>query len=93
MSQPRNLIIRADGAQQEYLPANGRHYTLEELKKAIGGGWIEIVHTRDNRLMVMDEEGKLKGFPINRVATALYVHGLQDPIVGDVLVCEKWYID
>ena len=93
MAQPRNLIIRVDGTQEEYLPANGRHYTLAELKKAIGGGWIEIVKTRDGRLMVLDEEGKLKGFPVNRVATALYLYGAQDPIVGDVLVCEDRLID
>ena len=93
MTQLRNLIIRVDGTQEEYLPADGRHYTLEELKKAIGGGYIEIVHTKDDRLMVLDEEGKLKGFPVNPVATGLYRYGYQDPIVGDVLVCEDRMID
>ena len=88
-----NEVIRVNGTREEYLPADGRHYTLEELKKAIGGGYIEIVHTKDGRLMVMDEEGKLKGFQINRVATALYRFGDQDPIVGDVLVCEDRNID
>ena len=86
-------IIRVDGTREEYLPANGRHYTLEEMQKAIGGGWIEIVHTMDGRLMVIDEEGKLKGFPVNPVASALYVYGDQDPIVGDVLVCEDRNIE
>ena len=93
MAQPRNLIIHVDGAQEEYSAADGKHYTLDELKKAIGGGYIEIVKTRDGRIMVLDEEGKLKGFPINRVATALYLYGAQDPIVGDVLVCEDQLID
>ena len=88
-----NEIIRVDGTREEYLPANGRHYTLEEMQKAIGGGWIEIVHTMDGRLMVIDEEGKLKGFPVNPVASALYVYGDQDPIVGDVLVCEDRNIE
>ena len=60
---------------------------------AVGGGWIQIVQTRDGRLMVLDEEGKLKGFPVNRVATGLYQHGAQDPIVGDVLVCNEGDID
>lgn len=88
-----NGIIRADGTQEEYLPGDGNHYTLEELKRAIGGGYIEIVRTRDDRLMVLDDEGKLKDFPVNLVATALYRFGDQDPIVGDVLVCEEWRIE
>ena len=88
-----NEIIHVDGTREPYPPADGHLYTLEELQKAIGGGWIEIVKTRDGRLMVLDEEGKLKGFPVNRVATGLYQHGAQDPIVGDVLVCEDGDID
>ena len=43
--------------------------------------------------MVIDEEGKLKGFPVNPVATALYRFGDQDPIVGDALVCEDRNIE
>ena len=88
-----NEIIRVDGTREPYPPANGRDYTLAELKKAIGGGFIEIAHTQDGRIMVIDDEGKLKGFPVNPVATALYVYGEQDPIVGDVLVCQDGNIE
>ena len=88
-----NEIIHVDGTREPYPPANGKQYTLEELQKAIGGGYIEIVRTRDNRLMVIDEEGKLKGFPVNPVATAMYRYGPEDPIVGDVLVCDPGTID
>lgn len=84
-----NEVIRVNGTRQEYLPADGRHYTLEEMQKAIGGGYVQIVQTKDGRLMVIDEEGKIKGFPVNTVATRLYRFGDQDPIVGDVLVCDK----
>ena len=88
-----NVIIRADGQVVPHPPANGRCYTLEELVCAIGGGYIEIVQTKDTRLIVLDEEGKRKGFPVNAAATALYQHGAVDHIVGDVLVCETWRID
>ena len=88
-----NEIIRVDGTREEYPPGNGKLFTLEEMQKAIGGGYIQIVHTKDGQLMVLDEEGKLKGFPVNPVATDLYVYGDQDPIVGDVLVCDQGTID
>ena len=88
-----NEIIHVDGTREPCEPADGKHYTLEELEKAIGGGYIQIVATRDGRLMVLDEEGKVKGFPVNRVATGLYLYGAQDPIVGDVLVCDDESID
>ena len=88
-----NEIIRVDGTREPYPPKNGRDYKLPELQKAIGGGFIQVVKTLDGRIMVLDEEGKLKGFPVNPAATALYVHGLLDPIVGDVLVCQDKNIE
>ena len=82
-------LYRADGRIEDYpAPANGTDYQLEELQAAIGGGWIEIAHTKDGRLMVIDEEGKLKRLPVSAAATVLYIYGAQDPICGDALVCE-----
>jgi hypothetical protein len=80
-------IIKTDGSAVDY-PPKGEHYTLQELKDAIGGGYIEIVHPGGDAryLMVLDEEGKIKGFPLNRQATRLYAQP-PDYIVGDVLVC------
>ena len=80
-------LYKADVTIEEFPePANGTDYSLEEMRAAIGGGWIETVQTKDGRVMVVDEEGKLKGFPRNEAATALYRYGDQDPIVGDALV-------
>lgn len=89
----RNVVIKTDGTVIPYPPASGHHYRLEELKAAIGGGYIEIVKTGDGRAIVLDEEDKLKGFSRNEIATDLYPFGGLDPIVGDVLVCEFWRID
>ena len=50
----------------------------------IVGGYIEIVFTKDDQLMVVNDEGKLNGLPINEEATKLVGYDL---IVGDVLVC------
>ena len=72
-------------------PANKQAFTLEELQKLVGG-FIEIVQTKGGTSMVINEEGKLKGLPINEMATQVYQHGDVDPIVGDVLVCNPRYI-
>ena len=63
-------ILYADGRQEERQPANGTIFQLEELQ-AIVGGWIEITHTRDRQVMVINEEGKVDGLPRNEQATSL----------------------
>ena len=80
-------IIRANGDQEFPTPANGRTWTLKELKKIVGGS-IELHPVPPGRglkdaLMVMNEDGKLRGLPPNDVASLLM--GML--VVGDVLVC------
>jgi hypothetical protein len=55
-------------------------------------GLAEIVRLPDGKLFLIDEEGKIKNFPTNKIATniahlneAIYPH---DYIVGDVLLFE-----
>jgi hypothetical protein len=66
-------------------PADGESFKLEELQTLVGG-YIELARTRNGQPMFVDEEGKLKGKPHNQVATALYLHGDHDPIVGDAVL-------
>lgn len=87
------VILKVDGSQQDYPPANGKTFTLDELKKAIGGGWIEIIRLPGGRLMVIDEEGKLKNMELNRQATLLLPFFMKDCIVGDALLCEASMIE
>jgi hypothetical protein len=49
-------------------PENGTTFTLEELQKAVGG-YIEVIHLADGRVMVLNEEGRLHGLPFNANAT------------------------
>lgn len=58
--------------------------TLKELQDAVGG-YIEVVTLLDGRLMAMDEEGKLKGYEVNHVATEMFAPG-HDVVVGNVVV-------
>ena len=76
--------------ETEVSPKNGTDFSLEELKSFVDG-WIEIVDLRDGRLMVVNEEGKLLGLPLNLLATVEYqkTFGPIDQIVGNALVCKK----
>lgn len=82
--------IKSDGTAVELAPKNGKEFTLEEMQ-AFVGGYIEIVYLDDGRMMILNEEGKLNGLPINDKATALF--SPHDEIVGDVLVTDPKYID
>jgi hypothetical protein len=83
------IWIHSDGKVISVKPKNGKDFSLEELYEFTNGGPIEIVYLRDGRLMILNEEGKLKRLPVNLRATQLYGN---DTIVGDVLVCSKEYI-
>jgi len=63
-------IMYTDGRTEERQPANGRTFSLKELQ-AIVEGYIEIIPTKDERIMVLNEEGKLLDLPRNEQATAL----------------------
>jgi Domain of unknown function (DUF3846) len=73
--------INADASRIEQIGGD-----LVSLKKAVGG-YIEIVPTPNSPfVMFCDEEGKIKGKPINLTATKLAdrYRDWNDPIVGDV---------
>lgn len=81
------FIVKTTGKIEYVEPEDGNYFSLKELKKAIGGGYIEIVPFRPNLVMVVDEDGKMKRLPLNTVATRIYNSKTNDYIVGDVLVC------
>ena len=82
-------IIKTTGEVVEIQPKNGTDFQLEELQ-AIVGGYIEIVNLRNGKLICCDEEGKLKGYERNNVATDFMrtIFRTSDFLVGDVLVCD-----
>ncbi len=84
-------VLYVDGTRAPVAPRSAPSFTLEELQ-ALVGGYIEVVALRDGRLLVLNEEGKLEGFPYNEQATALARDCLfpGDFIVGTaVLVSEE----
>ena len=82
-------LFHTDGFREKVSPANGSDFRLEEMQRMVGG-IIEIVYFDDNTVMVINEEGKLLGLPLNMDATAIFrAHypDSDDYIVGDALVC------
>jgi hypothetical protein len=80
-------IIRVDGTEE---PIEGE-LTLE-LMQGVVGGYIEIAYMQDGRMIVLDEEGKLKNKPVNEAATILY-NNPNDFIVGDIILANEGEID
>jgi len=80
-------LYMPDGSSRVVTPANGVHWTLEELQGFVGG-YIEVVRTTDLKFMVVNEEGKLPhlNLPYNRAATEL--NSRLDAIVGPAVVVD-----
>jgi hypothetical protein len=82
-------FLRTDGTSEIITPANGVNWSLEELQTLVGG-YIEVARTKDRKWLVVDEDGKQKNKPPNVAATALFLYGDFDIIVGDALVVNTW---
>lgn len=69
---------------------------LEDYQRLVGG-WLETVPTFiKGHLLLIDEEGKLKGLPLNDLATLCSAVCAPDFIVGDAVLvrlnanCDDW---
>lgn len=81
-------LIKSNGETLEVTPENGKAFQLDELQKYVGG-LIEIVRTKLGKPMIINEEGKIDGLPLNQTASEIYQYSEFDFIVGDVLICES----
>ena len=78
-------LLKTDGTVTDVEPKNGKKFSLEELQ-AFVGGYIEIAYPpHKSKVLVVNEEGRLIGLPVNEAASAIYK---REPIVGDALFCE-----
>jgi len=81
--------IRVDGTSVEVEPQNGSYFTLEELQKFVEG-YIEVVYLPEQKIMVLNEEGKVNWLDENVEATMIAQKaGLADIIVGNVLIINQ----
>lgn len=85
-------IIKTTGQVELATPRNGTDFCLEELQEIVGG-YIEIVHLKGGRYMVVNENGLMLGLPDNPAAGLIVMLEGEYPdngnIVGNVLICEK----
>ena len=89
-------IIKTDGQIVPVEPKNGTDFQLDELQQIVGG-YVQLfpLANEAGEVMVMNEDGKIEGLPMNNKATELAAKRLfqGDYIVGDVLVCKTEQID
>lgn len=83
-------LIKADGTVQSVSPSSGKKFTLEEMQEYVGGD-IQMVTLPKNKAMILNENGKLMGLPVNDAATIMLrvERNTNDFCVGDVLVIDR----
>lgn len=64
-----------------------RKPTLKEAQEVVGG-YVELVHPKvsPGYTLIVDEEGRMKGKPLNEMGCRLY----GGDIVGDIIVLTGW---
>ena len=78
-------LIRPNGTVEQVEPENGTDFNLEELYKAIGCSYVQVVYLTCGKLMIVDEEGQVTGKELNRKASLL----AGTAIVGNAVMCER----
>ena len=87
-----DVLVTSSGTMREISPMNGEYYKLHEMQYYVGG-YIETVNVGNGKVLVMDEEGKLKGKLPNKIATVwLLTEGINDWIAGDAILIDRKHI-
>jgi hypothetical protein len=88
-------LYSIDGTTTEIAPNNGTDFTGNELRQFMGVSWLEALYVggvdgdeHSNQILIVDEEGKLNGSPVNENATQVYqaATGSTDVIVGNAVL-------
>lgn len=83
--------VTTDGDVKTVTPKNGKTFDLEEMQGYVGG-LIEMIYLTADKIMIINEEGKLCNLDLNILATRVaYQHQAiwqNDYVVGNVLVCD-----
>ncbi len=72
------VLLRSNGIREDNIDMDGL-----QRKQELVGGYIELVHLNEGRVLIVNEEGLLNKLPLNIEASGL----CGGPIVGDVILC------
>ena len=79
-----------DKQMEDYeMPPEGER--LEGLQGVVGG-YIEALRLPDGRYLIINENGRMEGLPLNPLATTIATiafEGAVMRIVGDVILCRR----
>ncbi len=83
------IHIKTDGTETPVYPENGTDFNLKEMQGFVGG-YVEVITLSNGKIMLLNEEGKVDGLPVNKVATQMTrdVLSAGDMVIGDVLICD-----
>lgn len=85
-------IIKTTGEVIQVAPKNGTDFSAEEIHEVVDGYFQFVYDYRRNRLMAVNEEGKVcePPLPVNVIATDIVQRefGIMDVICGNVLICD-----
>ncbi len=83
-------IYKTNGEVIEVKPKNSTDFIFGELSEIVGGN-IGVIQLSDRRVMIFNEQSKMRDLPFNELATMLSQDSIRtgDYIAGDVLVCDK----
>ena len=87
------MLIKASGEIIKNIdPANGNDFSLEELREHVSCEFVQMIYLKDDRIMWLDEYGKMKDHVCNDTASLLLWEaggGKTDYIAGDAFICKK----
>ena len=79
----QTIVVKSDDS---WKIVNQTDFSLENYQEIVGG-WVEYVHIYDDIAILCNEEGKIKGLPVNMLITQ-YIKSkkpFNDVICGDVI--------
>ena len=82
------MTSKKNGTKTTFMDSADIKPTLEQLQKMVGG-YIEVVYADNGDQIILDEEGRLKGKPLNEDASEYWLGDDWDEynnIVGDAVI-------
>lgn len=89
-----SYFIKSDGSVLPVMPDQDPTFNTRELHDFIGEKIELVCYTRDGYALFRNQEGRLKGLPINEAATSLCreENGVDEIIAGNALLAHPEHI-